>query len=135
MSLNWNLRGIADYETKCYFTAEEDRDDLMYSYKAGEQVLHPTTYTLLFIMPAVGIGEITEANAAEVYARIHFLEMLSGAFRAKGADTKYFEPSEIAAHIGLKTNVGDEKSIPWLKRIADRHLCDYRWNYEKEQSA
>jgi IS5 family transposase len=63
MSLSWNIEKIKDYETVC-------RD--------AEGHIKHRTEALIFATMSVGMGRITEDNAAEFYARLHVIEGATG---------------------------------------------------------
>ena len=85
------------------------------------------TEQMIWLMMAVGIGEIKVTNWADVYARIKVLEKLDGAYINKSVKSSitneqtlvpvYYSPLDIARRIGITTNVSDEKYSVWFKRI------------------
>lgn len=133
MSLNWELGNIADYETKCYFVAEQDSTQFLHEYKQGERVLSGLTKTLIMIMPAIGFREITDKNAKRVYARIKVLEKLSnGPFCSKpGGGDHYFTPQDIRDHIGMRVNVPDVTDAEWSKNILMNRLHEAAYDFER----
>ncbi len=87
MALNWDLSKI------------KNRAEIQ---KGNEAAI--TDQMIWFTMFA-GIGEITEANAGEFYARVHLIEKLSGAFLYRDKEPMYITPADVRRRIGLKTNV------------------------------
>lgn len=85
------------------------------------------TEQMIWLMMAIGIGQIKVSNWADVYARIKVLEKLDGAYINKSVKSSitneqtlvpvYYSPLDIARRIGLSTNVTDEKYNAWFKRI------------------
>lgn len=135
MGLAWNLENVTDQDTLCWFIAEEDHEDFFNSYKKGDEVMHPTTQTLIFLMMGIGVREITANNVANVYARIAVYEKLYGGMRRKGGESVTFTPAEVHAHIGLRTNVSDETNAAWGKRIIVRAIAEAEAAYRKEMQS
>jgi len=85
------------------------------------------TEQMIWLLMAVGIGQIKVTNWADVYARIKVLEKLDGAYINKSVKSSitneqtlvpvYYSPLDIARRIGITTNVSDEKYSVWFKRI------------------
>lgn len=79
------------------------------------------TESLLWLMMAIGIKEITKENYGEVFARVAVLESIDGAYltshNGNGMAPVYYEPVDIYRRIGLATNVSDESFAKWSKRI------------------
>jgi hypothetical protein len=59
------------------------------------------------------MGQITQGNHRDFFARVAIYERINGPFRS----LCHFTLPEIAAHIGLATNVGKESDTEWRKRI------------------
>jgi hypothetical protein len=101
MAFQYDLSAIKDYETLCLAD--------------GGKKLNPITNYILWGTILIGIDKITEANAAEVYARLkvtHRLHAVQGAEFTLAAKDVY-------DHIGMKTNANRETRSEWLKRIKD----------------
>lgn len=65
---------------------------------------------MIWATMSVGIGRITEKNAAEFYARLALLRKIDGA--------PEITPEQVRWHIGLRTNVSDESRAQFLKRLS-----------------
>jgi hypothetical protein len=78
---------------------------------------------LIWATIAVCMGEITEKNYREFYARIHTIELLDSSFRLstddKGNQERvYYTLEEVKRWIGLKTNVTTLSRAGFLKRVS-----------------
>lgn len=116
MSLNWNVSNIADSNAVCFHHYTEDGEP--------QRRLTQTTELLIFTTMVVGFGRITESNYQEFYKRVALFERLRGAVRVKKGDSGKFvdDPytlEDIRQHIGLTTNVSEEKPAAWRKRIIE----------------
>lgn len=125
MALTYKLDSIADWETVCFLEAPADEPTR--GLIKGDRVINPLTEVLIFATMATGIGQLTEDNADEFYARLNFLERTDGPFiiraevdgkRPEGAAAR-ITPEEIRAHIGLSTNATfrDESRTKWMGRF------------------
>lgn len=102
MSLDWNVSHVLRHEQMCY------RDD-------GS--LNPITEALIWKTLSVGIGEITEANAAEFIARLAIIEAIDGFVIFEEGKGRPISEEEVVAHIGLRTNVFPALTrAQWLKQ-------------------
>lgn len=108
MPLRFWLDKIEDHKNVCYIGSEDDPDGVH---------IQPLTRSLIFLTLNVGIGEITERNADEFYARLHIIERIQGASTRLGGEEVYTTPQEVRAHIGLRTNVPTETRARWAKRM------------------
>lgn len=71
----------------------------------------PTTHNLIWLTMAVGIGDLSEKNAPEFYARVKVLEKVDG-------KEEFFTPEMIRKRIGMKTNVFPvETRSKWSQRV------------------
>jgi hypothetical protein len=120
MSLNFELGGIENYRETGY-----DRDG----------VLRPETKSLIFATMVVGIGRITEGNAAEFYARLHAFERLNGTYLTEQGKNVYLTPEDVRRHIGLTTNVANETRAKWLKRVLGGEVDDIVRQYNRALTA
>jgi hypothetical protein len=122
MALTWSTAGIANHDEVCWFTAEKDEPE--HGIKAGEQYLAPLTNAFIWHSLNTGIGTITEANAAEVFARIALVERLYGASLRNADGPRLITIDDVEAHIGLETNASykDETRSSFLKRHAAAKL-------------
>jgi hypothetical protein len=107
------------------------------------------TNTLIMLMPVIGMSDITESNAFEVYARLKMTErsvggLMNGALRTPSGriKRKNGEPvigtieltaEMVHARIGLTTNaVGrDEPRGKWLMRMGKRDLDELGSAYKR----
>lgn len=101
MSLDFHLEPIENYESTCY-------DDT--------GMMRPVTHSLIYATIVVGLGEITEKNAEEFYARLNCWERLNGTYMRNAEGPIFITPAEVRAHIGLKTNVPNETPTQFVKR-------------------
>ena len=136
MSLNYNLAHISDWENLCFIEAPADEPTM--GITKGDRRINPLTETLIFLTVGVGIGDLTEANASEFYARLRFIEKLDGPMLIRAQDPEtgkrpegvaaFITPDEVRQHIGLSTNVSTESRAKWMKRFAndlDRSMDAY----------
>jgi hypothetical protein len=122
MSLSFNFEKIINHKEVCY----DDGGDI-----------RPVTELLIFTCMHTGIGEITEANAAEFYARMIVAHKLYDIGIVTPDGTEPLKPEHVHQHIGLRTNVGMmETRAAWGKRfITDKRtglLSELAYNYKKE---
>ena len=115
MSLNWDLTKIADYRTVC-----------ISDYGTPEAKLRGITEGMIWSTVAVGMGNITEKNAAEFYARIALHEQVHGAIMSEMVDgvvtPRPITAADVEAHIGLWTNVTTETTAKWSSRFTKTAL-------------
>jgi hypothetical protein len=130
MSLNWNVTGIENHDEVCWFTADADYPD--HGMVKGKQYLAPLTNALIWHSLGTGIGTIKAENAAEVYARISFVEALHGPSLRKDGEPRPITIEDVQAHVGLTTNASfkDESRASFLKRQATPALDDAKRHYE-----
>lgn len=108
MSLNFDLKNIENYEEKCWI----------------DDKINPRTETVIFATMWVGMGEITEDNADEFYARFKIAEKSGGPFMFMDGEDYEFTPEDIIDHIGLRTNAGYESRQQWIKRYFQSDFDD-----------
>lgn len=129
MSLDWNLTKIKNYKEVCWQKNEDDTDRL-----------NPVTDSLIWLTMGIGIGNITEDNASEVYCRIAMYEKLFGTMLSYWKDSKKVSvpitPEDVHNHIGLFTNVSKETDAAWRKRIIQNFMREqgnkYKYALESE---
>lgn len=120
MSLNFELGKIKDWKTVTRVVAEHDAPG---QYKAGDEIMNPLTNTLIWATIGIGMGEITEENVHEFYARLRIQEAINGAYQRKaveggGWEDKPITLDEVKQHIGLTTNVFPKRShSEFLKQV------------------
>jgi hypothetical protein len=80
------------------------------------------TNTLILMTMSIGMGQITEKNAAEVYTRLRFLDKLYGPpMRSHNTETdewgeQSFTPQMVRDRIGLRCNVSLETRAAFMRR-------------------
>lgn len=102
MALNWNLSKIANKDTVCF----SDHGD-------GESRLSGLTHNLIWATIAVDLGEITAKNVDEWRFRLNCIALVYG-------DPSWAEITreDIAAHIGLSTNVSSRTRKQFVAKMA-----------------
>jgi hypothetical protein len=132
LALTWDTADILDYEEVCFIIAPADND--WHGVKKGDRMLNPVTNALIFHALNTGIGTITAANAAEVYARIHLVEALYGASLMNSEGERPITADDVLKHVGLKTNASfkEETRTSFLKRHAAAHLDDSRREFVRK---
>lgn len=115
MALTWNVSNVKDFEELYY---EGPGDDGSPVRRIGG-----VTETLIFLSLRTKIGTITEANAAEVYRRVHVIEETEGALKPGPKGYEFFSEEDIVRHVGLKTNAAFKD---WPKREFNRHMNKIR---------
>lgn len=122
MALTWSVKDVANHEevTTIIATVDWPADGT----KKGDKLWNPVTTSLIWHSLNTGIGRITEANAAEVYARIAFVEGLYGTSLRNEDGDRPITPEDVVLHIGLSTNASfkDESRSSFLKRHAASKL-------------
>ena len=140
MALTWDLTKVKDSDSICWIEATEDNPN--HGIVAGEKYMSPVTNSLIWSTIAVDLPGITEANAAEFFARIRIWETLFGAFliraevdgkRPEGA-AAFITETEVLNHIGLTCNVSPVSRAKWLKRI-DREMTTIVARFERTREA
>lgn len=74
----------------------------------------------MWVTMGIGIGEVTEANVAEVFQRVTMLDMVAGPSLYVGAEPLVFTLEDIKGLVGYKTNVFPK----WTKTKFLNHM----WN-------
>lgn len=122
MSLDWSVKNVKDYQTRCWITLEEDWPSRL--LKAGDEVVSPVTETLVWLTVTTGIPEITEATAAEFFARARIIEATYGAMMSERRPSgeivdKPLTAEDVYNHIGLYTNASKMTKAVFTKNIYD----------------
>lgn len=103
-------------------TAVKDRDMSDKGWMVTQAVIHHSMSTRITVL--------TDENASEWYARIHFLEahleetmLLAGSDDPAHPSGKYLlTPEDIRRNIGVRTNVGENTTRQqWIRRVVARH--------------
>jgi hypothetical protein len=118
MALHWNIENVKDSDSLKVQEGTDSDGALLYR-------LHHKTEALIFACISVGIGTITEDNAAEFYARIRIIEGARGAMcygpipegHTGRPPEDPFTIGDIRRHIGLGTNVSYETREQWAQRM------------------
>lgn len=126
MPLTFSFEKIENADEVCFVDAPE-----------GGKVHRPVTEALIWKTMSIGIGQITEKNAGEFYARVHLVEQLDGASLMMPNEDGDIVPTGISAddirrHIGLETNATYkvESRGTWLNRICGLELDASKRHYE-----
>ena len=115
MSLNWNIRSVREYEE----LVDGGRESAI-------------TEMLVWATMAIGLGDITEKNADEFYARVKLAEKLTGTFGWVEGKNYSLQPEDVQRRIGLSTNVTDEARSTWLKRYVGYDLDAWKRGYAQQ---
>ena len=123
MGLNWDITNCKNMES---LQVEE----------TGEWAI---TNALIWLTMGVDLGNITETNIGEFYARTKVWEFVSGPMTSKfNLETNNWDEytltfADIHKRIGLSTNVSNVPITAWLKRI-DRVMAESNWVSTKQVS-
>jgi hypothetical protein len=72
---------------------------------------YPMTERIYFVTLVTDLGEITESNYGEFYARVKVYEAITG--------DNYITLEDVKRRIGLTTNVSNRTSAQFLKRMSE----------------
>ena len=125
MSLDFKLTTIKNYRTTCYikkplpagqplppsgnwYRIEEDPNVI--------EQLNPVTSALVWITIAIDMGDITENNALEFYARVACSEKMFGNYLTSDEGPRPITLEDVKAHIGLHTNVSMQSWGSFVRR-------------------
>lgn len=99
----------------------------------------PITQTLIFQTMGIGIGDWKQADAAEIFSRIKFLEKIYGSFvyrtdEAGNRTDYFFTVEDIQRRIGLKTNVfPKETRSSFIKRHTNGIFQSLAWDFSQNK--
>jgi hypothetical protein len=127
MALNYWFDNIHDYENVVWIKTGEKNED-----GSDEMTMNPVTHALIFATMSVGIGDIREKNMDEFVARFRIIEKLQGPFIIEDGKGRRLEDHELAAHIGLRTNVSNETRAAWVRRIFGNKQTSITDDYARE---
>lgn len=127
MSLDYNLRGIDNYETTCFKPDEHPEAgefEGMFGRHRYEQdgkhyVMNWELHALLFLTMRIGMGTITNQNIDEFWRRLFIVERSEGAFLyTHDPETKVRKPcyltyADLLRYRGLVTNVSYVPPRKW----------------------
>lgn len=111
MTLNVDLTKVKDYKNICYNKKKGAGKPNFLNLPYTEV----TNYLVVGSM-SIGIGEITQDNYKEVFARHQFLQK------------DIITLDDVKNHIGLKTNTANETTGRWVQRIAKSKYNEILWN-------
>jgi hypothetical protein len=117
MALTADNTGIKDYENVVYITVD------------GERQLNGVTNIVTLLTVIVGIGHITEKNAAEFYTRVETLQRLQGGSfgrTSKGEDYP-ITLDDVKRHMGLRTNVEDITRAKFVSTQVKGAMDEIAW--------
>lgn len=115
MSLDWNIKEVADYDNVC-FVGDGD-----------ERRLSAITESLIWRTMVVGLNEISEANFREFAYRLNFYERLFGETIMEEGKKRFITLAEMRAHIGLRTNANRLTRAQWMKNIKNSIEQEFGW--------
>lgn len=138
MSLNFDLTAIpeanrtviADHDKRNPFWTEGSKPEHEFEYRKGDTLMSPVTNALIWGTMFVDMGQITEENYEEFFARTALQEKLSGAYLQESDGEgnhkpRYITLKDVRDHIGLRTNVSFVKRPQWIKRVTDYAMKDF----------
>jgi len=119
MSLNFDLTAVrsnlGEERYKLITTDLTTRNE-----PEGKQKWHTVTNTLIWGTMSVGLGKITAENIDEWSFRLALIQKLFGTDIQFGDGRKVqLTRQDVVNHIGLRTNVSEEKRKAWIVRIVD----------------
>lgn len=134
MSLNWNLKEIANYKDVCFETYAGTQEEMLkmlaqrsllgsdWSWTGDDHSaivrMSPLTFALVWGTVAIKMGSIRPDSWRDFYTRIHIYERTSHPLLMSSAGGPiYITPSDVHAHIGLTTNVDTEPASAFSKSI------------------
>ena len=138
MSLNYDLSNIRDRDIVCWETYTGTPEEMAalvarctffgpdwawtdeYT-KTSVTRMSVTTHVLIFASMHVGLSRIDEKNWEAYFERLSTVEQVLGPFRRSDEGPVFFTPEDVKAHIGLKTNVGDEPTRTFNAKVARWH--------------
>lgn len=94
--------------TKTDFSATDDNDRV-------------TADALVWATMAIGMNEITEANARDFYARLSMWEKVVGAYRNMDGKPLFFTPEDVLRGVGLHTNASRMTKAQFYKHMWEVH--------------
>jgi hypothetical protein len=104
-----------------YYSDVENADIVMFD---EDSMMRSDTQSIIFSTMSVGMGEITEKNWLEFYARLNIVERLGG--------YNEITPQRLREHIGLRTNVTYEKRSAWLSRWFEYEIDNIQREAKRE---
>ena len=148
MSLNFDLSAIP-LETRTivadrdapnpYYVPGKSDPDREFDYRKGDRIMNPVTNALIWTCMGVGLRGISEDNLVEFATRCRVIDGINGKpltyretpdgeFVSRG-----FTFEELQAHVGLSTNVSNEKRVSWIARIMNSVQRDIEYIQRRKQ--
>ena len=92
----------------------------------------PITNALIWLTMGVDLGEITEKNIGEFYARIKLWEAIQGCMiKDDKLDDVYLSFEDVRKRIGLTTNVSDVSRTKFINRVK-RMMTENRFGHSNQ---
>lgn len=89
------------------------------------------TQALIFATMAVGINEITEANADEFYARVTITDLVGGPWLLVDNKRSSITVEDVQKHVGLRTNASPLTRTKFLKQQVTSRMNDLAAQYRR----
>lgn len=116
MSLNFDLKAVKTRLGEARY--EEVTTSLIEENNAKQW--HTVTNSLIWLSMGVGLGRITEDNIKEWSFRLALIEKIDGpSIQFNDGRKVSITEEDLRNHIGLSTNVSDEKRAAWVKRAIE----------------
>lgn len=119
MSLNFSFK-------KCVEDGRITEADLTYTNSTGEDEWTAEANSIVFQMMFIGMHDITEDNAPEVWRRVDLNQRLYGHLWLRGGEPVFLTKADIKRFIGLTTNVAEESKQKFNNRMCNLHQHD-KW--------
>jgi hypothetical protein len=125
MSGFWSMENVPEFEGLWVDISDDQWEPLSPTREtsAGKrQRLNAVSTNLIYILAAIGIGEITAENVSEVFIRIRMLEIAagSGTLINEAGDNVMLTLKDIRRHIGMR--VGADVDFPPFEKQLVSHL-------------
>lgn len=120
MSISYDLTKIENYGDLYVLETNDD------GQPTGQARMNPITHAITrYVCMVIGMGEITEANVGEFWARVYAAEKVYGAFLQDVENDAIVDHpltyADIKRHIGLRTNVFPQESrTKFMNRLHKR---------------
>lgn len=85
----------------------------------------PLTAGIVEFTMSVGMGEITEKNVYEFFARLKILEAYYGPLFYTSKAPYLITLDDLRNRIGMTTNVSDETTTKWMRRFEQNARFDH----------
>lgn len=120
----WSIEAVRDYDELWQDASAESDGKARVTWIPTRETadgkterLNDLTAILIFLLPAIEIDEITDANVEEVFTRLRMLEVATGGM-LKGDDGKsqMLSLRHVHRHIGMRVGAGMAVS-PFAERL------------------